>query len=195
MKGNKNTAGFTLIELMIVVVIIGILASVAIPQFQRYVLRSKTTESARNIGAIRTSLEAFAGKWNVYAQARPHPVGTPGPDQMPWLGTSAGGFDLIAFRPGGNVYYQYAIGPWDTSKLSNANECDLDESDAPVDSIFAPTLTYIAVQNSVGFSSSDVIMIFARGDLDGDDVFTCFVMSNNARDILPVPPTAGTLTF
>ena len=42
-------AAFTLIELMIVVAIVGILASVAIPAYVRYIRRSKTTEPLMNI--------------------------------------------------------------------------------------------------------------------------------------------------
>ena len=42
---KRLMAGFTLVELMIVVVILGILAAVAIPAFTRYVKRSKTSEA------------------------------------------------------------------------------------------------------------------------------------------------------
>ena len=49
---KRLMAGFTLVELMIVVVILGILAAVAIPAFTRYVKRSKTSEAAGNIAKI-----------------------------------------------------------------------------------------------------------------------------------------------
>ena len=50
MKTNRK--GFTLIELMIVVAIIGILAAVAIPGFMQYIKNSKTSEAKTNLNSI-----------------------------------------------------------------------------------------------------------------------------------------------
>ena len=57
----KNKKGFTLIELMIVVAIIGILAALAIPNFLTYQTRSRQTEVMTNLGGIFTSQVAFSG--------------------------------------------------------------------------------------------------------------------------------------
>lgn len=51
-RSRKNSSGFTLVELMIVVAIIGILAAVAIPAFSKYVKRSKTAEAAGHLNKM-----------------------------------------------------------------------------------------------------------------------------------------------
>lgn len=58
MKRN-NHQGFTLIELMIVVAIIGILAAIAIPNFLTYQAKSKQSEAKVSLGAIATSAIAY----------------------------------------------------------------------------------------------------------------------------------------
>ena len=54
---RNGQEGFTLIELMIVVAIIGILAAVALPAYQDYTKKSKFTEVVTQVGAARTAVE------------------------------------------------------------------------------------------------------------------------------------------
>ena len=56
---TKVQRGFTLIELMIVVAIIGILAAIAIPAYQDYTIRSKVTELINAAGVCKTSVAEY----------------------------------------------------------------------------------------------------------------------------------------
>src|SRR5689334_2575727 len=56
---KKVQQGFTLIELMIVVAIIGILAAIAIPAYQDYTIRSKVTELVNAAGVCKTGVAEF----------------------------------------------------------------------------------------------------------------------------------------
>jgi type IV pilus assembly protein PilA len=58
--------GFTLIELMIVVAIIGILAAIAIPNFLRFQAKSKQSEAKTNLGAIGTTAESYRVEKDTY---------------------------------------------------------------------------------------------------------------------------------
>ncbi len=66
MKFFLKRRGFTLIELMIVVAIIGILAAIAIPNFVRFQARSKQSEAKTNLKALFTAQKAYYGEKDAY---------------------------------------------------------------------------------------------------------------------------------
>ena len=62
----RRNEGFTLIELMIVVAIIGILAAIAIPNFLKFQCKSKQSEAKTNLAGLFTAEKSFFGEYNSY---------------------------------------------------------------------------------------------------------------------------------
>jgi type IV pilus assembly protein PilA len=83
----KNRKGFTLIELMIVVAIIGILAAIAIPNFLKFQAKSKQSEAKTNLKAIYTAETGYYGENNTYNT-----------------------FDRVNWAPVGTSRYAYSLG-------------------------------------------------------------------------------------
>ncbi|MBW2245257.1 MAG: prepilin-type N-terminal cleavage/methylation domain-containing protein [Deltaproteobacteria bacterium] len=100
--------GFTLIELMIVVAIVGILASVAMPAFSRYQNRSKSAEAKVNLSALRVAEESYFNEHGVFLPANPQPALIPGARPMEFDATSSG-YALLGWVPNGRVYFSYAV--------------------------------------------------------------------------------------
>ena len=62
----KRDDGFTLVELMVVVAIIGVLSAVAIPNFKKYQAKAKVSEAKLQLSSIYTAETAFYGDFNIY---------------------------------------------------------------------------------------------------------------------------------
>jgi type IV pilus assembly protein PilA len=127
-KVNIDAHGFTLIELMIVVAIIGILAAVAIPNFLQYQLKAKTSEAKTNLGGIKTGMVTVMMEKSCGPAINSNPPSIPRKGVLtPWnisgglsttpqfcapppaSGTYVGTFEDVGFRPSGPVRYQYGV--------------------------------------------------------------------------------------
>jgi type IV pilus assembly protein PilA len=84
---RRSQTGFTLIELMIVVGIIGILAAIAVPNYLRFQARAKQSEAKTNLGAIFKAQKAYLAEKSTY-----------------------GSFADIGFAPEGQNRYTYSSG-------------------------------------------------------------------------------------
>ncbi len=110
-KFHTRRGGFTLIELMIVVAIIGILAAIAIPNFLRFQLKAKSSEGKTNLAAIRTAEESFFAEFNRYvsADASPPTINDNNKTAFTDVGASGSNFGTLGWDPEGEVYFNYAV--------------------------------------------------------------------------------------
>ena len=124
-----NTAkrdGFTLIELMITTLIIGILAAVAIPNFMAYQARSRRTEAFANLQALaRAQTTYWAEKDKYFATDNAYPAfGAPLPElgtfKMTWNAEAVSNYLGIGWAPEGKVYYSYEVNTNDNASCDCA---------------------------------------------------------------------------
>lgn len=97
-RAGKMKNGFTLIELMIVVAIIGILAAIAYPSYQQYVIRTHRAEAKAELMRLAGQLQSYKVVNHNYASVTLAGIG--GSSNFPAQGTSYYGFNEIANSDG-----------------------------------------------------------------------------------------------
>ena len=90
---RNNDGGYTLVELMIVVAIIGILAALAVPAYRSYVFRTRAAAGPTLLGAIAVRQEAYYAEFGQYVDVPTTNGGAPGTTSYPsggdWTGLAA----------------------------------------------------------------------------------------------------------
>ena len=124
-----NKKGFTLVELMIVVAIIGILAAIAIPNFVDMQYRAKRAEVPGNVDGIKTAQIAYDAAFDKYIEVSSW---APSDDltktQRSWeTGTD---FDTLGWGPDGKVRGRYKVTSKSSTDFLVTGDCDVDNDDS-----------------------------------------------------------------
>lgn len=149
MRQRSRAAGFTLVELMVAVAIVGILASMAIPEFHKFQYRSKQSERGLMLTSIERAVEDYWMRESRYPQdwgggvsalnLWDNPGWPPAPHKRPFrLANWGDHWSRLSLKVEGGLYYDY----WGNATAQPAPQ-------------------------------PRTVSLWAESDLDGDRVYNC----------------------
>jgi prepilin-type N-terminal cleavage/methylation domain-containing protein len=178
---SRNRRGFSLMELMIVVVITGVLAAIAIPSFTGYIQKSRTSEAVDFLGVIKLRQEAYRSEFGQYYKCGTSTTSIAAGDWMP-ADTSGTGmnnartvpfkdtngcFAAIGANPGGPVRFGYA---WMAGLPSDASSLP-------------------GYYNVTSGAADHYFIAQAITDLDGDGIICTYELASFNRSVWFTPDT------
>ena len=175
-----NQRGFTLVELMVVVAIIGILAAIAIPNYQRYQARTRQSEAKVALSSVYTSQMGFAAEYATYGSC------------LKAMGTSFNslkryysvGFDdakatATGCGPGGAL----SCNNYTYNGVSAGVQCAAGASTTRFDATATArtyTLANVSLQSATGDTvAQDVFLAYAVGQVSVDSVTDMWTIDQN----------------
>jgi prepilin-type N-terminal cleavage/methylation domain-containing protein len=165
-KHSGRTGGFTLIELMIVVVIMGVLAAVAIVSYQVYIRRGRISEAAGLLADIKGQQESYRSEFRMYCNVDEEaPDDGATPQGAPWS-TATNRWAQLGFAPDTRIVSfslnTIAGGPGDS---------DVSDWDTGDDAVGLPV-------DVTTFTNDHWFIARALGDQDGDTEYSVFWLTN-----------------
>ena len=164
--GKRRSAGFTLVELMVVVVIVGVLALLAVVGYRKLVQSAHVSEATGMVNNIRVAQEAYRAETQIYANISPnlqtyYPAAPVHGTQTAWGAAcancnAAATWAQLPLHVDGPVLFGYATvaGAATTSFAMPTNDCAMTYPNA---------------------TSPDYYVIEAKGDLDNDPTTWTYV--------------------
>lgn len=178
---KKRILGFTLIELMIVVAIVGVLSAIAIPSYIGYIRRSYLSEATTSIASIKSAEESYYTINNCYISVGAWPSTIPNGSPTAWdTGTQPVGWgsNALGVRPDKYVRFQYQV--YASNSINTSTGGCGSAATAPT-STDLPCLSGNIIGTSGAYVNTNVTpawyIVVARGNLDGNSAVNSMILS------------------